>query len=63
MVWTARSPITAPGVKFGRRGRPGPASSPRMVNLTGANAAGGFGEVVDGQKSKDFSVLPNKAAE
>jgi hypothetical protein len=26
-------------------------------------AAEGFGEVPDGQKSKDFSVLPNKEAE
>jgi len=26
-------------------------------------AAGGFGEVQDGQKSKDFSVLTDKAAE
>jgi hypothetical protein len=26
-------------------------------------AAEGFGEVPDGQKSKDFSVLPDKAAE
>ena len=47
--------------RFARR-MPSRAAAIRELLKRGI-AAEGFGEVEDGQKSKDFSVLPDKAAE
>jgi hypothetical protein len=47
--------------RFSRR-MPSRAAAIREL-LNRGLAAEGFGEVADGQKSKDFSVLSNKAAE
>ena len=47
--------------RFGKR-MPSRAAAIRELLKRGL-AAEGFAEVEDGQKSKDFSVLPDKAAE